>query len=74
MPTATKEKSNKLSAAQAFRDSLKVKGLKTDEAVVSYVRERSGSKTFDLKTLAWYRSMHKAGKLSKKGRAEASSN
>lgn len=64
----------KTSAAQAFRDSLKLKTLKDDEAIVAYVRKQSGSKTFDLKTLAWYRSMHKGGKLAKKGRTAASSN
>ncbi len=72
MATATKTK--KTSAAQAFRDSLKVKSLKDDDAVITYVKKVSGSKTFDAKTLAWYRSMYKAGKLSKKGRAAASTN
>ncbi len=71
MATATK---NKISAAQAFRDSLKQKGLKTDDAVIAFVRKQSGSTTFDAKILAWYRSMHKAGKLSLKGRAQAKSN
>lgn len=71
MATATKVKT---SAAQAFRDSLVRKDLKTEEAIIKYVKEKSGSKTFDGKTLAWYRSMHKAGKLSKKGRAEAKTN
>lgn len=71
MPTAEKLK---VSAAQAFRDSLETKSLKTDDAIIKYVRENSGSKTFDDKTLAWYRSMHKAGKLSKKGRKVSSEN
>lgn len=66
MATATKVT---VSAAQAFRDSLKVKTLKTDEAIIAYVRKQSGSKTFNDKTLAWYRSMHKQGKLAKKGHA-----
>ena len=69
MPVKTKT-----SAAQAFRDSLKSKTLKTDEAIIKYVRGQSGSKTFDAKTLAWYRAMHKAGKLTLKGRNKAESN
>ena len=70
MATATKTKT---SAAQAFRDTIKLKGL-TNEQIIARVRKVSGSKTFDEKTLAWYQSMYKAGKLSKKGRAESSSN
>lgn len=70
MATATKTKT---SAAQAFRDTIKLKGL-TDEQIIARVKKVSGSKTFDEKTLAWYRSMYKAGKLSKKGRAVAASN
>lgn len=71
MPTATKTAGvKKISAAQGFRNSLAVKSLKTDEAVIEYVRKQSGSTTFDGKMLAWYRSMHKAGKLSA-GRSKA---
>lgn len=67
---ATAAVAKKVSAAQAFRDSLVVKALKTDEQVITYVRKRSGSTTFTEKTLAWYRSMHKAGKLGIKKGAE----
>lgn len=74
MATVTKTKTAvKISAAQAFRNSLTVKTLKDDEAIVTYVRKTSGSTTFNVKTLAWYRSMHQAGKLSK-GTASAKNN
>lgn len=69
MAVATKGK--KTSAAQAFRDSLVRKDLKTDAAVIAYVCKVSGSKTFNAAHLAWYKSMHKQGKLAKKGSAKA---
>ena len=73
MPTvATKGTVKRVSAAQAFRDSIKLK--LTDEQLIARVRKISGSKTFDAKHLAWYKSMNKAGKLSTKGRAVAASN
>lgn len=62
MATATKEK--KISAAQAFRDASKLKGL-TDEQIIARVKKVSGSTKFNAAHLAWYRSMAKQGKLSK---------
>lgn len=62
----------KVSAAEAFRQTVKVKGL-SDEQIIQRVRKISGSKTFDVKHLSWYKSMYAAGKLSK-GRKEAASN
>lgn len=78
MPTKTVEK-KRVSMAAAFRGiafdkngELKEK-LPTDEAIIKHVVNKTGSKTFDAKMLAWYKSQAKAGKLSL-GRKAAESN
>lgn len=67
------EAKTQISAAQAFRDVVASKAKLTDEEFIAKVRAISGSKTFNQAHLNWYRSMWKAGKLSK-GRKQAKSN
>ena len=54
----------KMSAAAAFRQIVARKTQPSDETFIKEVRRMSGSTTFDVKHLAWYRSMHNKGKLS----------
>lgn len=73
MATATAKKVNKVSAASVFRRLNALKNPPSDEKFIETVRKESGSKTFDAKHLAWYRSMAKQGKLSE-GRSKSASN
>jgi hypothetical protein len=63
-PMKTKNKKEKrTSAADVLVEQFALKVVKSNEELIKLVREATGSKKFDDKQLAWYKSQYRAGKL-----------
>ncbi len=63
-PMKTKSKKEKrTSAADVLVEQFALKAVKPNEDLIKMVREATGSKKFDDKQLAWYKSQYRAGKL-----------
>jgi hypothetical protein len=57
------KKEKRVSAADVLVEQFALKTVKGNEELISLVREATGSKKFDEKQLAWYKSQYRAGKL-----------
>ena len=57
------KKSKRITAASILIDQFGLEKVKSDEALIELVKEKTGSKKFDKHQLAWYKSAYRAGKL-----------
>lgn len=59
----TASKGKRYTAAQLLRVAFEAKKVGTNSSLVKMVKEKTGSKKFDDKQLAWYKSAFRHGKL-----------
>jgi hypothetical protein len=63
MAKGKEKKEKRVSAADVLIPQFGLQKVKDDEALIKLVKEATGSKKFDDKQLAWYKSQYRAGKL-----------
>jgi hypothetical protein len=63
MAKSKEKKEKRTSAADVLIPQFGLKLVKSDDLLIAMVREATGSKKFDAKQLAWYKSQYRAGKL-----------
>lgn len=63
MAKSKEAKERRTSAADVLVKQFALERVKSDEDLISMVREATGSKKFDAKQLAWYKSQYRGGKL-----------
>lgn len=63
MAKGKEQKERRTSAADVLVDQFALKMVKDDETLIKLVKEATGSKKFDEKQLAWYKSQYRGGKL-----------
>ena len=56
-------KQKRVSAADVLLAQFGLQNVKSDDELIKLVKEATGSKKFDAKQLAWYKSRYRAGKL-----------